>query len=350
MSIKKINTAAFYGEYHGHTIAHLTTLYNGLVQVRGPSSPAHSFVWLCGDSSLDNKHWILNQKARACNGYEHILTDPNSAVPDVALQLNTVFAKMEAAPGCKRRLTAICCSVEESTVGARDKGFLLPQDMFLRDHVTPHDIVLVSAGGNDIALAPTVATVVNMGWLAKCSSTSNVREGNAWGLGHFKSLLGDDYEKWLNCLLGKQKPMFVVPSMIYFLDENQKAESWANTTLGLIGYNDNPTHVQAIISRVFQDCMVQRGIKIPGVRLVEPIELSKALDGKTTSMYVARVEPSASGGLRMAELYAKHITAALEKLDKAASSTAASTDAAGAPVSKAAAAAASKTPTNVQQD
>lgn len=333
-----INAQAFYNEYHGHRIADLTALYQGLVRVRGPPSPTHHFVWLVGDSSLDNKYWILSQRVAAVNGYEQLLS-PARSVPDIAHCLNAAFAQQEqqqqqqqqaggAGGPQPHRFTVINCSVEESTVGVRESGAkLLPQDAFVRDNVSPHDIVLCSLGGNDIALKPTVGTILSIGWLAKISSTVAVKTGTAWGLGHLRSLFGEQYEGYLRALFAKTRPLMLVPSMIYYMDMNAKAESWANFTLGAIGYNAaaGQAHVQALIDRVYEENFVRRGVQIQqGVKIVAPVPLSLALDGKTTTDYVARVEPSATGGVKIAALYAAHINRELAKFEKQAASDGAS--------------------------
>lgn len=196
--------------------------------------------------------------------------------------------------------TVINCAVEESTIGLRTEGKLLPQDEFVRDNVGENDIIVSSLLGNDIALKPTTATIAAMAWLSKCSSTENVLNGTAWGLGHFKSLAHDRYEEYLKNLTSKVKPKLIVPCMIYHLDENPKSPSWANKTLELIGYDKDPKHVQAIIHRVFLDCMQNNPYKVPGVTNIFPIELSKALDGKNSKDYDNRVEPSVQGGKKMA--------------------------------------------------
>jgi len=48
---------------------------------------------------------------------------------------------------------------------------LLPQDQFLCDHIESRDILLVSIGGNDIALAPSPCTVCSMAGLISLPSS-----------------------------------------------------------------------------------------------------------------------------------------------------------------------------------
>merc|ERR1719277_212438 len=87
--------------------------------------------------------------------------------------------------------------------------------------------------------------------------------------------------------------------MIYFPDERATG-SWADTALRGLGYDENPEKLQAAIRMMFE--LATSRICIPGVQ-VEGFALFDVLDGKTSSDYVARVEPSASGGRKMAEAF-----------------------------------------------
>ena len=48
----------------------------------------------------------------------------------------------------------INCAIEESALNERKEG-LLSQDEFVRDHIKKDDILIVSVGGNDVALKPS---------------------------------------------------------------------------------------------------------------------------------------------------------------------------------------------------
>ena len=146
--MKSIDKRAFYREYHGHRVDHLEYIHQ-TISTLYPNKP---FVYLAGDSSLDNKYW-LHQKADvpAINGYEHVLT-PRCMRPDVNYYLNKYLQD-------HNRYFCINAAVEESTIGARkDSNRLLPQDEFIRNHITNDDILIVSLGGNDIALRPSLST------------------------------------------------------------------------------------------------------------------------------------------------------------------------------------------------
>ena len=86
--------------------------------------------------------------------------------------------------------------------------------------------------------------------------------------------------------------------MLYFLDEMSNG-SWADRTLALLNYSTNPRKVQSLLRRLF--ILATSKIRIPGCKVI-PVPLFEALDGKDTSDYVQRVEPSASGGEKLASL------------------------------------------------
>jgi hypothetical protein len=177
-------------------------------------------IWLAGDSSLDNKHWLLSEpRVAAAGALGDILDPPDAAVPDVAHQLATECVRRGLPHG------VINAAVEESTLRERQLGLaLLPQvssgqvrrraaavgerlrcslrrrvapernprtlcvrqDAFLRDHLRPGDVLVVSVGGNDVALKPTLETAAALGSLILLSSRDDVRAGMALGSAHVR--------------------------------------------------------------------------------------------------------------------------------------------------------------------
>ena len=85
--------------------------------------------------------------------------------------------------------------------------------------------------------------------------------------------------------------------MIYYPDETN-VPSWASGALGALGYNSNPAKVQLLIRKMFEEATSR--IQIPGTQVI-PVPLFIPLDGTRSEDYVARVEPSATGGRKMAE-------------------------------------------------
>jgi hypothetical protein len=332
----RIDSDSFYSNYFGHQLDELEVLYEALVarprreyleQQKRPQGSADSAgpvstIFLVGDSSMDNKHWLLSSERRvaATNGYETVLK-PARSVPDVAYQVNSllsriykdevssVFPELQLGPQsagnpAPPRYVCINCAFEESTLEDRKTDELPPHDCFVRDHLTPDDILIISVGGNDIALKPTGSTIAAMGWLTMCSKKKNILDGSAWGLGRFETLLETRLQKFTNALTSKCKPRMVIPAMIYYPDERPEPGAWSNRVLKLIGYDKDPGHVQALIDYVFKAYMCQ--LRVPG-SLVRPVAMSTVMNGKTKEDYVERVEPSAKGGAKIAQLFLRTI-------------------------------------------
>ena len=91
------------------------------------------------------------------------------------------------------------------------------------------------SGGNDIALQPTLSTIINVGLLVTFASIPAIENGSAWGFGHLKKLFGMQTKKYIEAMLSdKPKPKKVIICMLYFIDENNQAPSWAST--GILYY------------------------------------------------------------------------------------------------------------------
>ncbi|KAL3821671.1 hypothetical protein ACHAXA_006091 [Cyclostephanos tholiformis] len=116
-------------------------------------------------------------------------------------------------------------------------------------------------------------------------------------LGYFRHLFGTRIQKYIEALTSKTRPKKVLVCMIYYPDENN-VPSWANAALGTLGYNRNPAKLQLLIRKVFEEATST--IRIPGSQVI-PVPLFVTLDGTRSEDYVARVEPSAIGGRKMAE-------------------------------------------------
>lgn len=326
-----IPSARFYNTYHGHLPEDLERLESHL---RGKGK---SILFLAGDSSADNKYWF-SDKAKALNGYESILRPPTSK-RDIAHCVNAELQRRG-----RPDLAAVNCAVEESKVSSRDCGALLPQDRFIRDHISAEDILVVSVGGNDIALASSPCTISSMLALLCCSSASCIDRCAAGcdiplvcdpfccggscigcmsnccacppGMGYFVHLFKTRIENYLLKLVEKKKPKIIGVCMIYYPCETANG-SWADGVLGVLGYNKNPAKLQALIRSVF--LLATSRIQLPGVEVV-PIPLFEVLDGKCDADYEQRVEPSASGGEKLADLLLNHVLDDCVPTDPAASS------------------------------
>ena len=276
-------------------------------------------IWLLGDSTLDNKHWFPDTEP-AVNGYEQILTPPRSTA-DVAHHLNSEIV----ARGLGESFVTINTSVEEATLGARIRPQpLLSQDAFCRDQLRPEDVLVVSCGGNDIALRPTawtaaamVALLATPTVLIKHAGSSPIFHHLVPGLGHFIHLFGTEARRFIERVCEHTTPRAVVVCMLYYLDE-VAGGSWADGTLRMLGYNSNPAKLQLIMRIIYERAIST--IELNGTKVI-PVPMYEVLDGKNTDDYVARVEPSSQGGRKLAKLLMDRLMASLPPREMPSSTT-----------------------------
>jgi hypothetical protein len=313
-SMDRINTDLFYDEYHGHKIPHLRSVLHALKTTT--STKDKSIIYTAGDSSLDNKYWF-NNTTDAVGAYRNVL-DPPIMKPDVTYWINKLAIERELP------FTAINTAVEATTLNQRACCSLLKQDKFIKRNIRENDVLVVSIGGNDIALMPAPCTICNMILLQCCTPISCIKKTKpccsipcddcccscgfgclaacttsfpACCMGYFYHLFRTRIEVYIkNLTSGSYRPKKIIIAMIYYPDEMETG-SWADGTLGILGYNSNPSKLQLLIKKVFEDAVSK--IKIPGSEVI-PLPLFRYLDGKNTNDYCQRVEPSPSGGKKMA--------------------------------------------------
>jgi lysophospholipase L1-like esterase len=289
----KINLYQFYNKWSGHPIDDLTKFLNITLAER-PDKP---IVYLAGDSSLDNKYWVPSSgpggdalTVEVPNIYEKVLDRPRPK-PDVSFWLNHILGN---------RATCINTAVEESMLRDRDEK-LLEQDEFIRDNIHSNDVLVVSIGANDVALKPspaTIARMLQMAWLTQFSSLEN---GSAYALPYFKHLFGTKIQDYVERVTSKTKPRAVIVSMIYFpLEWAPNQQSWANAQLKALRYDSYPEKLQMAIRQMYE--IATKEIRIEGTEVL-PCALYEVLDGKEKKDYTDRVEPSADGGRKMAEIF-----------------------------------------------
>jgi len=310
MDNPKIDSFKFYDEYYGHKVEHLKAILPHLRE------SCDSLIWTAGDSSLDNKYWFKDRK-KAVGKYSQILDPPQSKC-DVTFWLN--YLAEERNKRCDEKMAAINTAVEATTLNERCTK-LRNQDIFLRDNIGKNDTLIVSIGGNDVALYPTPCTIFSiLGAVclpAKCiehgttcctlpiddcccgcgPSFLSCMGGCPPCLGYFRHFFGLRIQKYIEKICAKTKPKKILVCMIYYPEEEWH-RSWANRALGALGYNRNPEKLQGLIKKMFEDAT--SNIKISGTEVI-PIPLFNVLDGKNHDDYVARVEPSSIGGRKMAE-------------------------------------------------
>ena len=287
MSHEKIDTARFYFQYQGHPIPDISTFRSITLSER----PGKPIIYLAGDSSLDNKYWVPSTFREPLpvdvpSIYHSVLDQPRPK-PDIAFWLNHFLGSSA---------TALNLAVEASTLKERGER-LLEHDVFIRDHISANDILVVSIGANDIALKPTFGTICHMLRLAWLTPRFLL---NSWTLTHFTNLFKTQVQTYVEKLVEKQKPHAIIVCMIYYPLENAgKQRSWADLPLRLLGYNRFPGQLQTAIGRMYE--LATKMVRVEGVEVV-PCKLFEVLDGKRREDYEARVEPSVEGGRKIAVL------------------------------------------------
>lgn len=331
-----ISTSRFYSRYDGHDPQLLVDILQSLRRNNPSSRPRGAerpCIFLAGDSSLDNKFWFGGTQP-ATNGYE-LLLNPPVCKPDICYWLNYYCNQQQL------DVFALNTAIEASSLDQRACG-LLSQDRLLRDHISERDYLVVCVGGNDAILAPKLFTLLNILFLSYLVPTSCLRNCScalpspllglgcsqylldpgcfdcgalacatssacAWppGLGFLVDTFRNRVERYVRRLLSALKrktgkrPRKVVVCSYYFVDRNTDTPSWADCALGCcLRYNTAPEHLQAAMTQIFR--LATSRVRISGVEVV-PFAMSDVLDGTIASDYVARVEPSASGGKKIAE-------------------------------------------------
>lgn len=309
MNVANVPTGMFYETYHGHEVDFLESVLASLRKVHGDESPC---IFFAGDSSLDNKTWLFNQgvldpelwrpsraHAPAVNGYEDVL-EPPRMVCDVTYWANKMLADARAKAYVVN--TAVEATLLATRVGGCHSccfpscGCINAQDKFIRNNVRAQDMIVISVGGNDVALAPSIITIISLIlllltplWLLKLMGCCHP------GLAYFVFLFKRSIERYAQKLTCKVQPAKIGVCMIYFLDE-RNGQSWANLALCCLCYSFYPALLQSRLLLVY-DRATSR-VRIPG-SVVVPIPLFEALDGKCTEDYQQRVEPSIIGGRKM---------------------------------------------------
>lgn len=278
-----ISSKAYFKEYSGHPISDLHALLPHLPSPR---------LYLAGDSTLDNKYWLSPPSYPTPSPYTSLFSPPLSQ-RDLCYWLCNL---------CSTH-TPVNTAVEASSLRSRQAG-LLPHDILIRDNLTPDDVLVVSVGGNDIALVPSVTTIFGV--------LTAVYLGGRWGESALRKLFVQGVQAYVQKLVEKCKPRLVVICGLYFMDEANKP-SWAGRVLKILDYNKKPERVQRVI-RTVTDMMKE--IEIEHVNTVVA-DFSEVLDGKCSDDYVARVEPSEEGGRKMAAYLTDLIQTQLASIGRA---------------------------------
>ena len=177
---------------------------------------------------------------------------------------------MKEKRGNRQAFATINTAVEATTLNQRTFR-LQPQDKFIIDNIQKDDILIVSVGGNDVALAPLPCTILSLLCFPDCCYEYSSTMGTipvddcCYGcgpsllscacatppcFGYLVHMFGMRVRKYIERLTAKTKPKKILVCMIYYPDENP-IPSWAGPALGALGYNAKPHRLQLLIRKLF---------------------------------------------------------------------------------------------------
>jgi len=142
---EKINATDFDNGASSHL--HAAIKLEHLNIIKNKFREDRNFIFLAGDSSLDNKHWFINNpdKGNPLNGYEEIIE--GNMTKDVSYQINSSLNSDEIL----KKYICINTAVEATTLESRKNSLQHHSDIFIKDNIQPNDILIISVGGNDVA-------------------------------------------------------------------------------------------------------------------------------------------------------------------------------------------------------
>ncbi len=290
---ESINTFDFYSEYYGHPLDLITTVHKSLRE------QGKRIVWLLGDSSLDNKYWIGSKipifyQAPLCNGYENIFGLSGKkkqpfGVSDICFWINHCLNQKQSP------FAAINCAVEASTLYDRCDT-LLGHDEFVQTHLQKDDTIIVSIGGNDIILNPSLRIIVCL-FLAIYVIPEYFHSTSLFKfifLSPLRTLFHDELKIYIDKICCHQKPCQIILCSYYYPCIN--GTGWADKMLKLAGYEKYPKKIQNLFNIVSNDIL-------PNSSEITRIDLSTILSPEDETDYISRVEPSVTGGKKISQRF-----------------------------------------------
>lgn len=282
MEVATIQSTLFYANYKGHPIEDLGVLYRHFCGKR--------IVWLVGDSSLDNKHWLYEDSklvndltnpaycAPAVNGYQDVLLPPRS-VKDVCYWINTLLEGTE--------FVCINAAVE----GACLQDSPNEHDAFVSRHLRAEDVVICSIGCNDIALKPSMVTLAALAIGNYVVPRSFVEWALRWApCNPLYDLFYTQTKAYLERHFSKST--YTLVCTIYFPCDT--GSGWANRLLSRLDMDKTRDAIRS--------CYRYYHAALAETLNVVAVPLFKALDPADPADYKCRVEPSVQGGQKMARL------------------------------------------------
>lgn len=275
-----VDAIPFYTHYKGHPLEDLAYI------VRNFRVNQRRIVWLVGDSSLDNKHWLFEEDkasttlnlehgwcAEAINGYEQVLRPPRM-VKDVCYWVNTQLVNTD--------MVCVNAAVEEACI----KDSPSAHDGFVLSHLKPGDFVIISIGGNDLILKPSTSTLVSMGIGTYLVPDWCLDSALAWFPNPLYDLFVSRTQEYVDLFFKASRTIVCTP---YF--PCSQGGGWASRLLDRIDMNKAQTTIRAVHNQYHKS--------LKGIFWTIP--LYEVLDYECEADYKYRVEPSVQGGRKMGQ-------------------------------------------------
>lgn len=248
---------SIYDNYYGHTLEDLEKI---LILSNKPK------IYLVGDSILDNKFWVKNEKVNKIRN----MFD----VPDIAYHINNI----------NQDYLCINCACEEAKVENKNISY---HDQFVIDHICEDDILVISIGGNDFMLNKDNLTKLEQAQLERIML-------GYYGGPKYKDLLNifnDEITKYILLLIQKRKPKQIIYLFPYFPCEI-KGKCWSSVIDIIMMFKE---FLKDIMKAIYNDLHFNLDF------IYDTIPLFEILNSKKNEDYIQRLEPSSIGGMKIAK-------------------------------------------------
>jgi hypothetical protein len=158
----------------------------------------------------------------------------------------------------------------------------------------PNDILIVSVGGNDIALQASCSMMYHIGKLLYLTKDIKKSDSFKYLIDVFKTQV----ESYINELTVNVTPKKIIICSVYY--PSLSGKGWADKMLSLMDYKKNHKKIHSIIRCIYEEATSKIKILFSDVITVP---LYNVLDYQDQTDYVARVEPSSTGGYKMAKRF-----------------------------------------------
>lgn len=286
----------FYDPYYGHPLKILNFLKQEFEEKQ------FNFIYFLGDSTLDNKHWVRNKPQKSLPLFEKNL---EYMLPDISFFMNKKLYENN------EKYICLNFAVEENHLKNRNNSTnnnLIPLngwEDYVSSNLTENDILIVSIGGNDLALKLNIPIILNL-CLSLFLSDDLLRK-NPYLIYYILDIYKNYLKQFLLDIIKYKKPKMIVLCGVYFPCIDYQ-DSWCKNILNIMKYNvpSYRKNIHCVLEMLFEEGLKSLNSEnIPELEGIEIkyIPLYKVLNCEDKEDYVAGVEPSVQGGEKMAEAF-----------------------------------------------